>query len=149
MSSIFDGIGRFVWHLKICYFDACCTILVLISYSFDTQATLILILIDIQYTQNAVFSFEKSSNYQNDSCLGSHHAVEKSPPPSKMSDSNPTPHPHPHPLLLFEKPWNMYYSFTYIQLHFMVFICFQSLFKVSVWDWIHLLSDCCWICDNA
>ena len=60
MSSIFDGIRHFVWYLEICYFDACCTTFVLISYSFDTQATLILILIDVQYTQNAVFSFEKS-----------------------------------------------------------------------------------------
>ena len=31
----------------------------------------------------------------------------------------------------------MYYSFIYARLHFMVFICFQSLFKVSVWDPIY------------
>ena len=29
----------------------------------------------------------------------------------------------------------------------MVFICFQDLLKVSVWDPINLPSDCCWSCD--
>ena len=96
MSSIFDGIRHFVWHLEICYFDACCTIFVLISYFFDTQATLILILIDVKYTQNAVFSFEKSSNYESDSCLGSHHAVEKSSLPAKcLIPTIPPPPPRP------------------------------------------------------
>ena len=33
---------------------------------------LILILVDGQYSQKAVFSFEKCSNGQNHSCLGSH-----------------------------------------------------------------------------
>ena len=42
-----------------------CTIFVLISYSFETQIMLILILIDVQYSQNAVFSFENFSNRQN------------------------------------------------------------------------------------
>ena len=32
-----------------------CTIFVLISYSFETQIMLILILIDVQYSQNAVY----------------------------------------------------------------------------------------------
>ena len=31
----------------------------------------------------------------------------------------------------------------------MVFIRFQSLFKVIVWDPIHSPSDCCWSCDDA
>ena len=44
-----------------------CTIFVLISYSFETYIMLILILIDAQYSQNAVFSFEKFSNHQNHS----------------------------------------------------------------------------------
>ena len=48
---------------------------VLISYSFDPQVMLILILIDVQYPQNAVFSFEKGSNCQNHSSSGSHHPV--------------------------------------------------------------------------
>ena len=42
----------------------------------------------------------------------------------------------------------MYYSFIYTQLHFMVSICVRNLFKVSVWDLIHLPSDCCWSCDT-
>ena len=51
-----------------------------IPYSFDTQVTLILILIDVQYSQNAVFTFGKDLNHQNHSSSGSHHQVEKSPP---------------------------------------------------------------------
>ena len=35
-----------------------CTIFCLSSYSFETQVMLILILIDVQYSQNAVFSFK-------------------------------------------------------------------------------------------
>ena len=69
-----------------------CTIFlfVLISYSFDTQVTLILILIDVQYSQNPVFSFEKGSSRQNHSSV-SHHLIKKSPPTlSKF----PVPHPH-------------------------------------------------------
>ena len=31
----------------------------------------------------------------------------------------------------------------------MVFICFQSLFKLSVKDPIHSPNDCCWSCGNA
>ena len=44
---------------------------------------------------------------------------------------------------------NMFYSFIYARLHFMFFIWFQSLFKVSVWDSIHSPSDCWWSRDNA
>ena len=40
---------------------------------------LILILIDVQYSQNAVFSFENFSNRQNHSSSGSCHLVKKSP----------------------------------------------------------------------
>ena len=45
---------------------------------------LILILIDVQYSQKAVFSFEKGLNHQNHSSSGS--LQKKSPPPSKISD---------------------------------------------------------------
>ena len=52
---------------------------------------LILVLIDIQYLQKAVSSFEKGSKRQNHLPSGSLYPVKKSPPPStKMSDS---PHP--------------------------------------------------------
>ena len=50
-----------------------------ISYSFETKIMLILILIDVQYLQNAVFSFEKFSISQNRSSSGSHHLAKKSP----------------------------------------------------------------------
>ena len=46
---------------------------------------LILILIDVQYSHKAVFSFKKGSNCQNHSSSGSHHPVKKSH--SKISDS--------------------------------------------------------------
>ena len=45
-----------------------CTIFVLIPCAF----MLVLILIDVQYSQNAVFSFEKFSNGQNHSSSNSH-----------------------------------------------------------------------------
>ena len=44
----------------------------LISYSLDTQVMLILILIHVQYSQKAVFSFEKGLNNQNHSLSSSH-----------------------------------------------------------------------------
>ena len=40
---------------------------------------LTLILIDDQYVQNVVLSFEKSSNGQNDSLSDSHHSTKKFP----------------------------------------------------------------------
>ena len=56
-----------------------CPIFVLISNSFETQVMLILILIDVQYSQNAGFSFQKFSILQNHSSSCSHHLVKKSP----------------------------------------------------------------------
>ena len=55
---------------------------------------LILILIDAQHSQKAVFSFEKGSNCQNHS-LGSLHPVKKSPI-NKISDPLPPTHAHTH-----------------------------------------------------
>ena len=56
-----------------------CTNFVLILCSFETQVMLlILILIYVQYSQNAVVRFEKFSNRQNHSS-SSHHLVKKSP----------------------------------------------------------------------
>ena len=53
---------------------------VLISHSFETQAMLILILIDVKYSHNAVFSFEKAWKCQNHCSSGSHHLVKKKSP---------------------------------------------------------------------
>ena len=59
---------------------------------------LILVLIDVQYSQKAIFSFEKGSIGQNHSS-GSHHPVKKKKKKtSKMFDSLP------HSLPLFGKP---------------------------------------------
>ena len=41
---------------------------------------LIFILVDVQYSQNAVFTFEKGSNRQNHFSSSSHHLVKKFPP---------------------------------------------------------------------
>ena len=41
---------------------------------------LIFILIDVQYSQKAVFSFEKGSNHQNHSSSGSLNLIKKFPP---------------------------------------------------------------------
>ena len=57
---------------------------VLISYSLDTLVMLSLIVIDIQYSQKADFSFEKGSNRQNHSSSGSPHLLKYSP--SKISN---------------------------------------------------------------
>ena len=51
---------------------------------------LILILIDFQYSQKAVFSFGKGLNCQNHSSLGSLHLVKKRPS-VKFSPPPPTP----------------------------------------------------------
>ena len=55
------------------------TIFALISYSLYTQDMLILILIDVQYSQKAIFSFEKGLNCENYSYPGSHHPVKNLP----------------------------------------------------------------------
>ena len=56
----------------------------------------ILILIDVKFSKEADFSFEKSSNRQNHSFSGSLHPVKKFPH-SKISDSNPLPEGFSHP----------------------------------------------------
>ena len=52
-----------------------------ISYSLDRQFILILILIDVQYLQKAIFNFEEGSDCQNPSSSGSLHPLKKSPLP--------------------------------------------------------------------
>ena len=59
--------------MKTAFLSHCSlTIFVLISYSLDTQVMLILVLIDAQYSQKAIFSFEKDLIGQNPSSTGSH-----------------------------------------------------------------------------
>ena len=68
---------------------------------------LISILIDIQYSQKAIFNFEKGSNRQNYCSSGSLHPVKKSPP-SKIFDSHLTgggaDSPTPIPYRYLENP---------------------------------------------
>ena len=74
-----------------------------ILFEYTGHVMLILILIDVQYSQKTVFRFEKGSDYQNHS-WGSHHSVKKSSL-SKISD--PPTGIYPHPSLLFGKLWTM------------------------------------------
>ena len=66
-----------------------CTIFILTSYFLYTGVMLILILIDAQYLQNIVFSFEKGSNGQIDFSSGFHHPIKN--PPAKFPIPPPTP----------------------------------------------------------
>ena len=70
---------------------------------------LILTLIDVQYLQKVISSFEKSSKGQNHSSSGSHHPIKNSPPakfliplPPHWEGNFPT-----HSLTLFGKPWTI------------------------------------------
>ena len=62
---------------------------------------LILILIDVRYSQKAVCSFEKGSNSQNHSSSGPHHLVKEMPPPEKFPSS----------LLSLNTIWKTQYNF--------------------------------------
>ena len=63
-----------------------------------------LILINVQYSQKAVFGFEKGSNHQNHYSSGSHYSVKT--PPAKLS---------PPSLPLFRKPWYTVGSIKYVE----------------------------------
>ena len=74
---------------------------------------LIVILSDVQYSQKAVFRFEKGLNGQNQSSSGPHPLVKKSPPhpptppppsSSKISDSSPLGGFSSTPYRYLEKP---------------------------------------------
>ena len=66
---------------------------ILTSYFLYTQVMLILILINVQYLQNVLFSFEKSLNGQIHSPLDSHHQIKKvlSPHPFPSTGGNSSP----------------------------------------------------------
>ena len=78
-KSQFNPINKIKTSFLAVVIAAVATIFVLILYSLETEIMLILILIHVQYSQNAVFSFEKFSNRQNHSSSDSHHLVKKSP----------------------------------------------------------------------
>ena len=72
---------------------------------------LTVILIDVQYSHKAVFSFEKDSNHQNPSSSGSLHPVKKSP------HQFPIPTPHwgifpSTPYCYLEKPEHLHMLFS-------------------------------------
>ena len=71
---------------------------------------LILVLIDVQYSLKAIFSFEKGMIGQN-IFSGSHHPVQKSP--SKISDSLPHWGESPHtPHCYLENPMGSHHVAT-------------------------------------
>ena len=89
-----------------------CSIFLLVSYSLDTQVVLSLILIDVQYSQKAVSSFEKGLHCQNHSSSGSQHPVKKIPPPPSVKFLIP---PHwvdtpPPPLTTIWKTLYIYHT---------------------------------------
>ena len=61
---------------------------------------LILILMDVQYLQNVVFTTGRGLNNQSHSLSGSHHMIKKVPTQQSFI-------PPPHPLLLFGKPCHL------------------------------------------
>ena len=65
-------------------------------YSLYTKVKLTLILINVQYLQNTVFSFEKDSNGQNNLSSNAHHPTKKSFPCKIFHFL--------HPLTIFRKP---------------------------------------------
>ena len=87
------------------------------------------ILIDVQHSQKAVFSFEKGSNCQNHSSSGSLDLVKNPPPPP------PVKFPiSPNPLPLFGRPqyiklygpflWMGCNCLTAIESHYEEIVCF-------------------------
>ena len=101
---------------------------------------LILILIDVQYSQDAVFSFEKGSNRQNRSSSCFRHLAKKSPLVP------------PHPLPLFGKPCvrdtnvvqdNLSSNFFGEQIEFITKICVCYLGNINcilVSQFLHLVA---------
>ena len=96
LSKNFHVITQQKLHFFSCSLYSC-TIFILPSYFLYTQVMLILILINVQYLQNVVFSFGNGLSGKNHSLSDSHHPVEKSPPRQIYH--------LPPPFILFGKPW--------------------------------------------
>ena len=98
---------------------------------------LILILIDVQYSQKAVFSFEKSSNSQNHFSSGYLPPVNPPSHLSKISDSNPPlgwifP---PTPYRYFENPEHLHMLFSseyQIMKYFSVMLCQNIVSQIKM-----------------
>ena len=70
---------------------------------FGHTVMLIFILIDAQYSQKAVFSFERGSSRQNHSSSGSLHPIKKFPPVTFLNSLNPLPlFGRPHYIKLYD-----------------------------------------------
>ena len=70
-----------------------------------TQVVLILILLDVQYLQNVIVTFEKDSNGQNHSSSSSHQPIKKFPQKNFWFCPTGWGISPPHPLRLFGKLW--------------------------------------------
>ena len=98
----------------------------LFSYSLDTQVMLILILIDVQYSQKAILSFEKGSNCQNHFSCGSLC-------PAKIPESKILiPHQPPDPYCYLENPGVKKYGKVDIKLFLYcpILLDFSILFQI-------------------
>ena len=97
---------------------------------------LILILIDVQYSQKAVFSFEKGSNRQNHFSSGSLHPVNP-PPPQEIFRFQP---PRgwifpPTPYRYFENPEHLHMLFSseyQIMKYFSVMLCQNIVSQIKM-----------------
>ena len=98
---------------------------------------LILILIDVQYSQKAVFSFEKGLSGQNQSSSGSHHLEKKSP----QQNSPPLP-PYTYTLYCYlENPCSHKFLNNIINISISVFQASLSSMKIPkyLYGWWHTI----------
>ena len=99
---------------------------------------LILISIDVQYLQNAVFSFDEGSNGQNHSSLSSRQLVENFPP-AKLPIP-PTGGIYPYPLfaviwktLKYIKMYiDMYIHYIYIYIYIYIYMYIMYICKSCI-----------------
>ena len=123
---------------------------------------LILILIYVQYLQNAFFSFEKGSNCQNHSSSGSHHPVKKFPQQNfwfhLLRGNLPPPlHTHTQPYHYLENPHHFYfYHQVFIQAILMSVIRHKKLKliiefsnSIFIYIWVQLNGSCFMIHDEV
>ena len=127
--SGFSLLGGMVWdcsHHQPKFAHSVSHLGFLFSYSLDTQVMLILILIDVQYSQKAILSFEKGSNCQNHFSCGSLY-------PAKISDSKISiPHHPPDPYCYLENPGVKKYGKVDVKLFLYcpILLDFSILFQI-------------------
>ena len=97
------------------------TVFNLTPHSLYTQVMPIVILLDVEYSRNVVFSFERGLNDQRHSSSDSHHPIKKSPKAKFHIHLPYWVEFHPYPLTLFGKPWNRWSTESFQNLSFQLF----------------------------